>query len=243
MARHRIARASTLMAFVATICGQAQLAAALTLDPADPSNFTSEGTQDATAGSVLTLLDTSVSDFISFFAADSDAQAGNAVDVVATFQVLQTAPNNVDTGNRVVISDGWTSSAIAASIILNGVRGIGLLSQGPTHDPASYPVFVPVDWQAAPVTIRLRRTATGDAELVEIDGVAPNPRALLTSDQLPGPTHLGFPSVEFGAASVEGQSIVAYSAFRSEHVVPEPAAGSLLLALAFTLVAALRQRP
>jgi hypothetical protein len=199
--------------------------AAILLNPQDPSNFTQEGTQSFTPGTVLTLTDGSVSDFIAFFAPDGDASPGVAVDVVATFQVLSTAPVNADAGNRVVINDGQTRSAIAACIIKNGINGIGLLSQGSPTDPASYPVFVAVDWQAAPVTVRLRRTATGDAELVEVNGVAPSPRALLTFDKAPGVTRT-FPSFEFGCASVEAKCTVAYSAFRSELVV-NPVAGKL----------------
>ena len=201
--------------------------AGITLNTFDPSNFTSEGGQQVTNGTVLTLNDRSVSDFVAFFAKDPDAAAGNEVDVVATFQVRSTIPVNAEVGNRVVISDGQTRSAIAACIIKNGVKGIGLLAQGSTVDPASYPVFVPVDWQAAPVTIRLRRSAAGDAELVEVNGVAPSPRALLTFDQLPGPTRGGFGSVEFGCASVEATCTVEYSAFRSERVVTA-VAGSLV---------------
>jgi hypothetical protein len=97
-----------------------------------------------------------------------------------------------------------------------------LYSQGLPTDPASYPIFVPVNWQAAPVTIRLRRSANGDAELVEVNGVAPSPRALLTADKAPGPTRPGA-SVEFGCASPEARCTVEYSGFLSErpvHVIP-----------------------
>jgi len=75
------------------------------------------------------------------------------------------------------------------------------------------------------VTVRLRRYANGDAELIEINGVAPNPRALLTVDKLPGPTRAGS-TVELGAASPEAQCTVAYSVFRSERVV-QPVNGTL----------------
>jgi hypothetical protein len=199
--------------------------AAIVLNPADPSNFTQEGGQTFTAGTVLTLKDLSVSDFIAFYAADIDASPGTDVDVVATFQVRLTVPVLADVGNRVVISDGQTRSAIAACIIKNGINGIGLFSQGSTSDPAAYPVFVPVDFQGAPVTIRLRRTATGDAELVEVNGVAPTPRALLAANLAPGPTRT-FPSFEFGCASLEATCVVEYSVFRSEKVV-QPVAGTL----------------
>ena len=191
--------------------------AAVTLDPADTSNFKQDGTQAITRGTVLTLTDESVSDFIVLYANDADAAAGVEVEVVATFQVTASVPMNADAGNRVAINDGQTRAAIAACVIQNGVKGIGLLSQGSVYDPASYPVFVAVDWQTAPVTIRLRRTATGDAELTEVNGVAPSPRALLSASQLPGPTRAAT-TVEFGAASVEARCTVGYTAFHSERV-------------------------
>ncbi len=200
--------------------------AANTLDPNNPSSFQKEGGESHTPGNVLTLTDLSSSDFVAFFAADSDAYPGIDIDIVATFQVRQTGPNNADAGNRVVINDGVTRSAIAACIVLNGVKGIGLKSHGPASDPASYPVFVPIDWQAVPVTLRLRRSGNGDAEIVELNGVAPSPRALLTADKAPGPTRFGFGSVEFGAASPEADCTVEYAAFRSERVV-NPVAGTL----------------
>jgi hypothetical protein len=191
---------------------------ATTLDPNNPGNFTQDGTQTATPGNVLTLADQNIGDFVLLFANDSDAAAGVELDVVATFQVTATTPNNADAGNRVVINDGIAKSAIAACIQQNGVNGIGLYSQGSTSDPAAYPVFVAVDWQAAPVSIRLRRTATGDAELIEVNGVAPSPRALLTADKAPPQCRAGS-TVEFGCASPEATCTVAYSVFRSEKPV------------------------
>jgi hypothetical protein len=197
--------------------------ASTVLDPQNPANFQRDGSQGFTPGPLLTLADQSVGDVIVFFAPDADAVAGIELDIVATFQVLSTQPNSADVGNRVAINDGTqTRAAIAACIIQNGVNGIGLLSQGSPSDPASYPVFVPADWLAAPVTIRVRRAANGDAELVEVNGVPPTPRALLTSDKLAGFTR-NFACVEFGCASPEATCTVAYSAFRSErpvHFIP-----------------------
>ncbi len=182
-----------------------------------------------TSGNTLTLSDTSTNDFILFFATDHDANAGNEIDVIATFQIRQATRNNADAGNRIAINDGRIQSAIAAiaaCIAKDGSLGIGLMSQGAASDPTTYPVFVPVDWQAAPVTIRLRRYANGDAELVEVNGAAPVPRALLTADKAPGPTRAGFASVEFGCASIEAKCTVEYYAFRSERAV-QPVAGAL----------------
>ena len=199
---------------------------AVTLNPADPSNFTQDGGQSFTAGATLTLTDSSVADFIAFFAADADANAGVEVDVVATFQVTSTVPVNADVGNRIVVNDGQSHAAIAACVIVNGVKGIGLQGAGSISDPATYPVFVAADWQAAPVTVRLRRAANGDAELIEINGVAPSPRALLAAASLAGPTRAGFGSFEFGCGSAEAQCTVAYSAYASQTVVM-PISGSI----------------
>jgi hypothetical protein len=209
-------------AIVLTLGGSLCLPAAhagTTLDPQNPNaNFTKEGNEAAAPGPALTLTDTASSDFVAFFAPDADAAPGTEVDVTATFQIQAHTPNNADVGNRVVINDGATRSAIVACIIKNGVRGIGLLAQGAASDPASYPVFVAVDW-GQPVTIRLRRTAVGDAELIEVNGVTPNPRAILVAAQCPAPTRTGS-SVEFGCRSVEAQCTVEYAAFRSELVAP-----------------------
>jgi hypothetical protein len=126
----------------------------------------------------------------------------------------------------VVINDGQRA-AIAACVVRNGERGIGLLAQGAAPDPASYPVFVPVDWQMF-VTLRLRRSAGGDAEIIEINGVTPNPRAILPAAQCAGPTR-SVPSFEFGARSVEAFCTVEYTAFSSE-TVSLPVAGTLSFA-------------
>jgi hypothetical protein len=188
---------------------------AITLDPANPTaNFTKEGTQSHTPGAALRLQDVSAGDFVSLFGTDLDAAPGNEIDVTATFQITSFAPNNADVGNRIVINDGASRAAIAACTIQNNVRGIGLLGQGLPADPASYPVFLPVDWQNAPVTVRLRRTAAGDAEIVEVNGVAPNPRALLPAAQCASNTRPN-PSVEFGARSPEAECTVDYAAFNA----------------------------
>jgi hypothetical protein len=167
---------------------------------------------------VLRLIDTSSADRIVFFRIDACAALGRDCDVVATFQVMQAGPNDVDAGNRVVINDGISRSARATCVVIDGVRGIGLQSQGEPSAPTSYPVFVPVDW-LAPVTVRLRRYANGDAELIEINGAAPDPRALLSADQLADKTRSGG-TVEFGVGTpVEPECTVEYAAFWSELTV------------------------
>lgn len=190
----------------------------IVLDPTNPTNFTQDGTQKAIPGSVLTLQDATVADFVAFYAAVPDASPGTTLDVTATFQVVSDVPAGADGDNRLVINDGAARAAIASDAYVGGQRGIGLLSQGSPTDSASYPAFVPVDFWAAPVTVQLRRWANGDAELVAVNGVAPSPRALLPAAQVAGPTRLGFGSVEFGCASVEGMCTVAYSAFQAEVV-------------------------
>src|SRR5258706_2182365 len=150
-----------------------------TLDPQNPSNFKQDGSQVATPGSVLTLADNSVGDIILLFATDPDAAAGVDLDIVTTFQLVNPIPANADAGNRVVINDGVSRSAIDSCIFKNNVPGIGLYSGGPTTNQASYPGVVPIDCASAPVTIRLRRYANGDAELMDVNGVPPAPRALL----------------------------------------------------------------
>src|SRR5881396_2497539 len=101
-----------------------RIMAATVLDPTNPGNFTRDGNQNFTTGAVLTFTDNSIGDFVVLFAQDSDAAAGIDVDVVATFQVRATGPNNADADNRVVINDGVTRAAIAACVIVNGVKGI-----------------------------------------------------------------------------------------------------------------------
>lgn len=66
--------------------------AATTLDPTNPgANFSKDGGQNHTPGSVLTLTDTSGSDFVVFFASDFDANPGIEIDVIATFRVTARA--------------------------------------------------------------------------------------------------------------------------------------------------------
>lgn len=209
-----------ILATVLILTAAFSASAAITLDPANPTaNFNKEGTQPHTPGAALRLQDTSAGDFVYFFVNDLDAAPGLELDVTATFQISSFAPNNADVGNRIVINDGVGHAVVAACARLNNVRGIGLLGQGLASEPASYPVFIPVDWQTAPVTIRLRRTAAGDGEIVEINGVAPTPRAILLAAQLPGGTRPN-PSVEFGAHSPEAEATVDYFALRSEKIAP-----------------------
>jgi hypothetical protein len=65
----------------------------------------------------------------------------------------------------------------------------------------------------------------GVIELMEVNGVAPNPRALLTADRAPALTRFGS-TIEFGCMSPEATCTVEYSALRSERVAM-PVAGKL----------------
>lgn len=229
-ARHRWASVAFIIALAVAVASHAlwpwRAKAATTLDPTNPiALFQQEGGQIFTPGSALKLADTSKSDFIVLFAFDNDAAAGTDLDLIATFRVTAGVPVNADAGNRIAINDGISKSAIAACIVQNGVNGIGLYSSGSRFDSSSYPVFVPADWQAGPVTVRLRRMANGDAEIIEVNGVPPGPRALLTADKAPANTRAGA-SVEFGSAGVEAECTVEYSEFHSEKVA-QPATGAL----------------
>jgi hypothetical protein len=97
-------RVTCVLAVLAMLAGRVE--AATTLDPTNPANFQREGTQGFTPGSLLTLADQSIGDVIVFIAPDADAVAGVELDVVATFQVRFTIPNNADVGNRIAINDG-----------------------------------------------------------------------------------------------------------------------------------------
>jgi hypothetical protein len=99
--------------------------ASTVLDPTNPSNFKQDGGQTATPGSVLRLVDSSNGDIILLFAPDPDAAAGIELDVVARFQLINPIPANADAGNRVVINDGVTRSAIAAAAYPDRTRRWG----------------------------------------------------------------------------------------------------------------------
>jgi hypothetical protein len=199
------------------------------LDPGNPlANFALEGYANFnTSPSVLLLLDQSVADIVYFYGPDPAAAPGNDVDVVAAFQVRTSTPLNADTGVRFVINDGQAKAVMAACILVGGLKGIGLASGVNFWDPANYPVFVPVDW-TQPTTVRLRRSSSGDAEIVEVNGVAPSARALIAGVSLP-PRNRPYPTIEFGCAEVEALCDVEFSQFYSE----VPAAG-IMGALTFT---------
>ena len=135
----------------------------IVLDTSNPlANFTQDGTQTWVPGpTAITLNDASLGDFIYFFASFPDAAPGISIDLIATFRIVLSTPIGADAGASFVISDGAGKSLHASAIIKDAMRGIGLLSHGSPTDQSSYPVFLPVDWQAGPIDLHLRRTAGG----------------------------------------------------------------------------------
>jgi hypothetical protein len=212
--------------------------AAVVLNPANPiAGFRKIGNENhAPAPSGLTLTDTSIGDFVAFFADENDALPGIAIDVVATFQILNTTPNNADTGVRIIINEGGgvgPKSVVLGAIIKatdddpsNPVRGLGLAAGTDFSDPSNWPAFVPVDWTNM-TSVRLRRTANGDAELVEVNGAAPLNPVFLPQAALPPFSRFGS-SIDFGTFSVEAHATVVFTELYSELVtdqveaVPEP---------------------
>jgi hypothetical protein len=199
--------------------------AGITLDPNNPeANFEKDGNQVAAPGNALLLTDSNNTDHIGFFAVDPGATTGEDVDVAASFQVLNnTTPAGVDVGLRVIITDGVTS-AIAACVTLGGVPGIGIAIGTDFNSGGNYGAFVQVDW-LAPVSLRFRRTATGDAEIIEVNGVPPSPRAIVPAVALPGAVR-ATPSVGFGLFSDSAVTTAAFNQF-SSLVVAQAVAGSV----------------
>lgn len=191
------------------------------------ANFVKDGNQTVTPGNSLVLTDGSNADHVGFFAEDPCTATGEDVDVVATFRVVNNStPAGVDVGARFIITDGVTS-AIAASVILGGIPGIAIAIGTDFNSPGNYAAFVPVDW-LAPVNLRLRRWANGDAEIVEVNGVAPSPRAIVPAGALPGAVR-ATPSVGFGLFSDGAVTTAEFGSFRSE-----TPATQIMGALAFT---------
>jgi hypothetical protein len=190
-------------------------AQSVVLNTNDISNFTQLGLQPPAPGfGVLMLSDADVADVCGLYANDPDAAPGSDLDLTVTFQVVSGTSTSADGGFKIIINDGVTKSAIAACVILNGQRVIALAGQGPPSDPSTYPVFVQVDW-TGPVTLKLRRTAVGGAEILEVNGLSFNPRIVLSPDQVAGRTRAGA-TVEFGCLSGEGTCTASVRQFRAE---------------------------
>ena len=190
----------------------------VTLNTADISNFTQLGGQTpSTSSTNLAFSDADVGDVSSLFAPDTDAAPGSELDLVATFQIRSVTPNGPDTGFRVIINDGIAKAAVATCAVINNQRVLALAGPGAASDPATYLASTLVDWKSAPVSIRLRRLADGGAELMEINGAAPNPRVVLTGDQVTNRTRTPA-TAELGCMSPASLVDVDVTLFRTEKV-------------------------
>ena len=139
----------------------------------------------------------------------------SAAPVVATFQIRSFTPSGADTGFRFIINDGQLRAAVVTCAILNGQRVLALAGAGAPNDPATYLASTLVDWSGGIVRLRLRRSAEGGTELVEVNGVTPNPRVFLSGDQVTNRTRAG-PTFEIGCMSPESLVDVDLTEFYAE---------------------------
>jgi hypothetical protein len=161
---------------------------AITLNPGDISSFTLRGNQPPTAGGTLIFDDEDPANISGLVATDPDAATGIELDLEATFQVSPIGPWGVDVGFQVAINDGPSNRcAIAACIVIQGVPHIALVGQGQRNLLTTYPAFIVAEWQASPLSIKLRRTAEGGAQLLEINGAPPSARVELLASQVATP--------------------------------------------------------
>jgi hypothetical protein len=188
----------------------------MVLDTANPlADFTAEGGEPWTPGPTsLNLNDRSISDLITFYASEPQAAAGRTLDVVAEFQVVAGTPAGADGGTGVVINDGVTTSVVVRCIIKDGIRGVGIAANSRYSESSNYPIFVEADW-TAPTSFRVRRTAAGDGQIIELNGTRLVPLPTLSAVNLPSRSRL-IPTIEFGCPSVEATANVNWSTFRSE---------------------------
>ena len=104
-------------------------AQSIVLDPNNPlANFERDGTQAAVPGTTaLVLNDASGNDHIAFYSATSIAAPNQVVDVTATFRVISSdQPNGIETGMRLVITDGAVTSFIVGCVTLGGIPGVAI---------------------------------------------------------------------------------------------------------------------
>ena len=200
---------------------------AVVLDPNHPTpTFTHEGLPNSfTPGPALTINDNGVDDISNFFADDPDAaKSGPDLDIVTKFRVANlSTPNGVEAGVRFVINEGGEDRNIVAACITRGVIGIGLAIGTQYHLDSNYPVFAVAPWNEV-MTLRVRRTADG-AEIVEVNGLPPVPRAFLARDALPSRSRINA-TVEFGCPAGPARVIADFHSFESVRVA-QPVAGTL----------------
>jgi len=193
------------------------------LDTNDPlANFTKEGGQALTPSPfALNFNDTAETDSVQLFGSDIGAAKGNDLDLLVSFKVGAFLRDGADTGVRFIINDGQDRSALCACTInAAGEKGVALARGTNFALPENYSAVVPVDW-TAPTSMRIRRAANGDAEILEVNGVAPATRALLPAAECVGFVRAGT-TVEFGTFGIK--PIASLDVFSLESVVPQPAA-------------------
>lgn len=212
-----LAAESSVVPFHATTGGQISVQ----LNPADISNFTVVGNQPPITGPTLRFEDQDPNDVSGLFANDPDAAAGADEDLTVEFQATPGATDGVDAGFQVAMNDGVNRSAIAACILVNNIPHIGLVSVGPRDQLATYPAFVQAEWQAASLRVKLRRTADGGVQLLELNGAAPALRTELLPQQAPGRTRDGT-TAELGCFSAKASiSVEVKSYFTERPFVPK----------------------
>lgn len=199
------------------------------LDTNDLTGWQLIGSQlPSTSPTTLQFSDSASGDFSGIALPNGCAAPGLEVDVVASFQVRSVTPDNADCSFRVVINDGQSKSAVVCCVIIDGDRVLALRGAGPASEAGSYPASIPIDWLSAPVSIRLRHAADGGAELMELNGVAPNSRVFLRADQVANRSRPGASS-DIGCFSPQALADVDVTEFYAE----APAA-SIPGVLAFT---------
>lgn len=209
------------------------MALPIVLDTNNPlANFVREGNQGMTPGvGAMLLTDADPNNHVAFFGATSDAAVGMEVDLTATFLVQSNDnPSGVDTGMRLMISDGAVTSLIVGAVTLGGMPGVAIAIGTNFAGAESWAGFVPVDWLNV-VTLRVRRHADGSGEIVEVNGAAPLASTLVPPWSMPWPM-LAFPGVGFGLfsdAAVTTAEVIQFSAAAAAPV-PEPETYALMLA-------------
>jgi len=229
----RAAIALVLLLGAALLAPQRAHAQSVVLNTEDISNFTQVGGQlGVTPGTPLRFDDASGADVTGLSASAPFVAFGTTVDLIATFQLIPGTFNGNDAGFQLAINDGDSNrAAIAAAIMINGTPHIGLVGQGERNTLLGYPAFIQVDWQAAPLTLHLRRWADGSAEILELNGAAPSQRTFISASQVSGKTREG-PTVELGLFSGSATLIAEVTEFRAFTVspIPEPETYAMLLA-------------
>jgi hypothetical protein len=205
--------------------------AAVVLDPMDPTaSFaieTAKSPPDAAIqrGPTLIVADPTATDLIILYAFEPAIAVG-AVDLVVSFRILPgELRDGPDTGVRFVINDG-AKAIYVCCVVLFGVKGIAIAAGNDFRSEGNYAAgtFVPVDWSSPStadgyVSLRVRRTSDGTAQVVEVNGVAPEPRVELVRPIQPAPyrPRTG-PTVEFGCMGLEANAVMEVVAFRVEPV-------------------------